>query len=338
MGSLKNSYSKGLAFSLNHRFKVLAASFIIFLSSFLFLKKIPREFSPAQDSGVLFCIFLAPDGRSMDYTNEKVRQFENIVSKNSNVLRTYVAVGGFGRGGQGNRGNGVVVLKPKSERKLSQAEVAALLREEVKSIEGMKVFIRDRFGSAIGGRRGSPVEFTIKGPNPDLQKELYYKMLEKMEATGLMQGIRSDDVRDLPEIHIVPDREEARSRGIEVAEIARAINISTGGAVVGQYSKGGRRFDVFVQLSEKDRRSPDDIKNVFVRNNRGELVHLKDVVSFDKKNGPQNIYREDRSRAIRVDANLATGVVVSEAISAVGKIAKASPTRRLLHRLFPELR
>ncbi len=318
---LRSGYEKGLEFSLQNKFKVLFVSFAVFASSFFFLKKIPREFSPAQDSGVLFCIFLAPDGSSMDYTNGKVRQFEKIVGEDPNVLRTYVAVGGFGRGGQGNRGNGVVILKPKSERELSQAQVAAQLREKIKKIEGLRVFIRDRFGSAIGGRRGSPVEFTIRGPNPEKQKASYFAMLEKMKATGLMEGIRSDDVRDLPEIHIVPNREEARSRGVEIAEIARAINIATGGVVVGQYTQGGRRFDVYVQLSEEDRRAPDDIEGVFVRNNRGELVKLNDVVTFEKRNGPQNIYREDRFRAIRVDANLAEGVVVSQAIDAVEKIA-----------------
>lgn len=318
---LKAGYKRGLEFSLKNKFKVLFVSFAVFASSFFFLKEIPREFSPAQDSGVLFCIFLAPDGSSMEYTNGKVRQFEKIVGEDPNVLRTYVAVGGFGRGGQGNRGNGVVILKPKSERKLSQFEIAAQLREKIKSISGLRVFIRDRFGSAIGGRRGSPVEFTIRGPNPEKQKASYYTLLEKMKETGLMEGIRSDDVRDLPEIHIVPNRVEARARGVEIAEIARAINIATGGVVVGQYTQGGRRFDVYVQLSENDRRAPDDIEGVFVRNNRGELVELNDVVSFEKRNGPQNIYREDRFRAIRVDANLAKGVVASEAIGAVEKIA-----------------
>ncbi|MCF8059246.1 MAG: efflux RND transporter permease subunit [Bacteriovoracaceae bacterium] len=319
---LGSRYLRGLEFSLNNKVKVLIFSLVVFLSSFLFFNKIPREFTPAQDSGVLFCIFLAPDGRSMEYTNEKVRKFEEIVSKNPYVERTYVAVGGFGRGGQGNRGNGVVVLKPKSERDLTQAEVAAKLREEVKVIDGLKVFIRDRFGSAIGGRRGSPVEFTIRGPDPEKQKEFYYAMLKKMEETKLMEGIRSDDVRDLPEVHIIPDRIEARARGVEIAEIARAINISTGGLVVGQYTKLGRRFDVYVQLEEKDRRASDDIEDVFVRNNRGELVHLKDVVTFEKRSGPQNIYRENRFRALRVDANLAKGIVASQAISAVEKIAK----------------
>lgn len=324
--TLKAAYQRGLEFSLRNKVKVILASVALVGSSYFLIKEIPREFSPAQDSGVLFCIFIAPDGRSMDYTNEKVRQFEELMKKNSNVLRTYVAVGGFGRGGQGNRGNGVVILKPKSERELSQAEVASQLREEIKVIDGLKVIIRDRFGSAIGGRRGSPVEFTIRGPNPEKQKELYFKMLTKMQATGLMEGIRSDDVTELPEIHIVPNRDEARARGVEIAEIARAINISTGGVIVGQYTKDGRRFDVFVQLEEEDRRGPDDVEGVFVRNNRGELVRLNDVVDFEKRSGPQNIYREDRFRALRVDANLAKGVVVSEAITAVEKIAKETLT------------
>ncbi|MCB0421248.1 MAG: efflux RND transporter permease subunit [Bdellovibrionales bacterium] len=317
-------YKKALEKAMLYKYSVVAFSIIVFLTSLLIVRFVPKEFAPAVDNNVLFLVFNAPEGKSLEYTNEKIRQFESIAQKHSDVLRTFVAVGGFGRGGQGNKGNGVVILKNREDRKKSQFLIAKELREESKSITGIKIFIRDRSNSSIGGRRGSPVEFSIKGPDPEIQKQIYEKMSAEMEKSGLMVGVRSDDVLTLPEVQIVPNREEARARGVEVAEISRVINVATGGVVAGQYTQGGRRFNIQVQLQELDRLNSKSIENLLVRNNRGELIELKNLVSFESENSPQNIYRESRERAIRIDANLSENVVVGDAIKAVKEIAKTT--------------
>lgn len=316
-------YLKTLQWSLEHKAIVLITSFIIFLSSLLLIRALPKEFAPAQDRNVLFLIFMAPDGKSLEYTDEKVRQFEEFATTQEGVQRVYVAVGGFGSGGQGNRGNGVVILKPKNERKQNQFEIAQQLREKSKKIKGIKVIVRDSFGSVIGGRRGSPVEFTIKGPSTQKQKEIFNQMKQEMEKTGKIIGIRSDDVNTLPEIHIKPKRAEAQKRGVDISQISNLVNVTLAGSTPGQYTDGGRRFDIFVQLKQKDREEPEKINSLFIRNNRGELINMKEVIEYVPTEGPQNIYRENRERGVRVDANLKKGVILSEAIKLISNIQKS---------------
>lgn len=322
ISKLKDIYEKQLAWVLQRPGKLLSVSFVLFGLSLFAVKTIPTEFAPAQDRSFLFLIFQAPDGKSLEYTEKKVAEFEAIVSKYEEVEILFVAVGGFGQGGQSNKGNGVVVLKPINERKYSQFEIADRLREEIKSIEGLKIFVRDRFGGLVGGRRGSPVEFMISGPEPDMQVELFHKLKEKMEASGLITGVRSDDALTLPEVHIVPDREKARQMGVEVTEIAEVINSTLGGTVVTQYTNASRRFDIFMQLQEKDRESTEVLEKVFVRNNRGELVALDQVVKSIQTRGPQEIYREDRIRGVRVDANLEKGASQGAAIKFIKDLEK----------------
>ncbi len=321
MDGLRGSYSKALSWCLRHKVSVLVCALALFLTSLFSLKFLSTEFAPAQDRGVLFVIFLAPDGKSLEYTQEKVAEFEDIVATHPGVGRQFMAVGGFGQGGQGNRGNGVIILKNAKEREQSQFEIAEQLRESVKSIQGIRIFIRDRFGSAFGGRRGSPLEFTINGPDPEVQKKLFFEMKKEMEATGDMVGIRSDDVLTLPEVHIVPNRQKAIRSGVEVTEIAEIVNATFGGTVASQYTDGSRRFDIWVQLQEKDRQQKADISKVLVRNNRGELIPMDRVVDIVQTTGPQQIYREDRLRGVRVDSNLAKGVNQGNAISQVREIA-----------------
>jgi len=279
-------------------------SLLLFAASIWIFRWLPLEFIPAQDRGVLFVVFQAPEGKSIHYTLEKVEQFERLALQHPGVRRIYTAVGGFGQGGQGNRGNGVVLLKDRQQHMHNQLDVAHDLRAAVKGIQGARVFIRDRFGSNIGGRRGSPVEFTISGPDPDQQKKIYQQFKQRMDADTSIVGTRSDDVLVLPEVHIVPNRDKAIASGVEIAEIAATVNSTFGGVVAGQYTKDGRRFDIFVQLREQDRQTTGDISKVLVRNNRGETLPLAQVVDIEQTEGPQIVFRENRQRGVRVDASL----------------------------------
>lgn len=321
MEGLTRFYSRTLNACLARPWMPIVTSILVFVGSLYFIKVLPTEFAPPQDTGILFTSFQAPDGSSLDYTGRKVKEFEAIVSKHPAVDRYYMAVGGFGRGGQSNRGIGIVVLKNREERSLSQFEVGADLREKVKSIEDMKFFIRDRSGGPFQGRRGSPLEFTINGPDPEKQKEYFFEIQKKMLATDLMVGTRSDDVLTLPEVHVQPNREKGISRGVEVSEIANIVNATFGGTVAGQYTDRNRRFDIWVQLQEEDRQRKEDLSKILIRNNRGELLRLTEVVDVIETEGPQQIYREDRIRGLRVDSDLAQGVRLGEAVSAVRKIA-----------------
>ncbi|MCB0404079.1 MAG: efflux RND transporter permease subunit [Bdellovibrionales bacterium] len=308
MDRLRGYYEKTLRWALNHRILLTLFSFVVFVASLFLLRVVPTEFAPDQDRGALFLVFAAPDGKSMKYTDEKVKQFEALATAHPAIDRIMVAVGGFGAGGQGNRGNGVIVLKEKARRTQSSFEVATQLRQEArKSIKGMQIFVRDRFGSSIGGRRGSPIEFTVNGPDPAQQKILLQELFKRIESDPTIVDARSDDLGTVPEVHVVPDRDQALTRGVEIEEIAGVINTALGGVTVGQYTQGSNRFNIFVQLREKDRQSRDDITHLLVRNNRGQPVPMSLVVQANPTQGPQTIFREDRVRGLRVDASLAEG-------------------------------
>lgn len=325
MNKIQMKYTEILNYSLNNPFKILVVSFLVFVFSLIIIFKLPKEFAPAQDRSFLFLIFQAPNGKSLEYTESKVKEFEEIVKKYPEVEKQFISVGGFGQGGQSNRGNGILLLKPVNQRKASQFEIADRLRTDVKDLEGIRVIIRDRFGGLVGGRRGSPVEFMISGPDPKKQIEIFEELKIKMEESQLMTGIRSDDALTLPEVHFVPDREKARAMGVEIAEIAEVINVSFGGKNVAQYTDGSRRFGILVQLQEKDRASKNDLEKVFVRNNRGEMIPLSKVVKIIETEGPQEIYRENRIRGVRVDANLEKSAAQGKAIDFVKKLKDNLP-------------
>ncbi|MBK9040988.1 MAG: efflux RND transporter permease subunit [Bdellovibrionales bacterium] len=322
MLSLQNFYAATLDKVLDHPWKVSLGSIFLVIGSLGLFRFLDMEFVPAQDRGVISISFQAPNGKSMSYTDERVRQFEDLALNHPSIDRVFVSVGGFGQGGQGNKGNAMVVLKERGARKQSQAEVIEELRTKSKSISGIRFFFRDRFGSNLGGRRGNGVEFSISGPDPSQQIQLYETLKAEFERLGFLQDIRSDDASGISEIQVIPNRAKATRSGVEIAEVAGVINSTFGGIAPASYTKGSQRFQIFVQLQQKDRQQIEQIQNLSVRNNRGEIIPLEQVVDLKPSMSPQFVYRENRIRGVRVDSSLPQGVKEGTAVNQIKEVAQ----------------
>jgi HAE1 family hydrophobic/amphiphilic exporter-1 len=230
-----------------------------------------------------------------------------------------------------NTGNFMITLKdpkdrpvdPKKKRPLKQQELMPVLRKELKGIPGIdKAVVQDPSLAVFGSRRGFPVEFTLNGPDWSELASLSDRLSRAMEKTGLMVDVNTDYQVGMPEVRVVPDRQKAADRGVRVADIGDTINSLIGGVRVGKYTQGGRRYDIRVQLLSSDRSAVSDINKIWVRNNRGEVIRLADVVSIVQKPTLLSIGRKNRERAIRMFANVAPGVSQGEALKKVEELGR----------------
>lgn len=329
MESLSAAYGSLLRFFLNHRVKVLIIAVALFAPSIFLLKQVPREFSPKVDEGRLFMIVKTKEGSSMQFTSDRMSDLEEILIKEPYVDVYFAAVGGF-QGGESNSGILFLTLKPKPDRgeyeqfdgNPSQSEIVQILREKFAKVEGVRVFIQESSSGALGGGRGFPVEFTVKGPDWNELGRHTSELKKALEAHGDFVEVNMADVAGVQEVHVVPDRQKAEALGVDISEISRAVQVIFGGIPAGLYSKGGQRFDVLLQANELQR---DDIRildRLKVRNNRGELVSIRDVVKVEEKSMPLVITRQDRVRAISVTSNLREGAAQADAMNTVAELAK----------------
>jgi HAE1 family hydrophobic/amphiphilic exporter-1 len=126
----------------------------------------------------------------------------------------------------------------------------------------------------------------------------------------------------MPELQVEPDRVQAAARGVSVATIGNAVNATLGGVRVGKYSRGGHRYDIRVRFKPSDRTKSEDIKKIWVRNNRGQVTPLSQVVNVEEKKTLLSITRQNRERAITLYANVAAGKSQADALKEVEKISK----------------
>ncbi len=335
MAALSQSYQRALRWCLNRRWWILISSTLLFFASLALFKVVRKELMPAQDQNMLLITLETPVGASLEFTDGVFKKAEAYLMSRGEVERYYTAVGGF-EGGEINSGMIFVTLKspkarpvPAGRRKsLSQQELQDDFRKNLTGIEGLdKVIILDLSTGGGGAEPGFPVDFTLQGRDWDQLAQLSVQFQEEMKKTGLMEDVNSNYKLGMPEVQIWPDRVEAARRGVSAATIGNAVNATLGGARAGKYSRGGHRYDIRVGFSAQDRRGAADIDKILVRNNRGQVLPLKEIVDVREKNTLLSITRQNRARAIRLQANVASGKSQSEALAAIEAIGK---------RLLPE--
>ncbi|MFH1283470.1 MAG: efflux RND transporter permease subunit [bacterium] len=327
MNWLRVKYNALLGVCLDNRWKVLIGSFLIFIASFLLLKLVKKEFIPPQDQGRLMMRFQMPTGSSIDFTSSVMKTVEEKVMKDPNVDTFYSISGGH----NSNSGMMMLTLKdpaqrpvdPASKGPLSQQDLMPVFRKELNGIAGIaRVVVQDPSLMGLTARRGFPVEFTLSGSDWGKLAALSAEMTSRMEASGLMVDVDTDYDVGMPEVRVVPNRVNAAERGVSIASIGNTINAMIGGVRAGKFTRGGRRYDVRVQLVSEDRRRPQDISSIWVRNNRGEVIRLSEVVSIVEEPTLLSITRKNRERAIRMYANVTPGKSQGEAIQAIESISK----------------
>jgi hydrophobe/amphiphile efflux-1 (HAE1) family protein len=324
-------YQKTLEFSLKHRWMVIGLSLIFFSATFFLVKFIPKEFVPAQDVSSFLVRLKTPDGSSLKFTDEATREIEAYFNSRKEIKRFFVSIGGFGSGGsESNVANMFVTLLKPQERPVDeslgrpkkQSELLDEYRKYFKqNFKQGQVFVQDTSqGGFSASGRGFPVEFTVTGGDWQVLIETAKKTMAHMRESGLYTDVDTDYKESVQEIKIFPDRERAKGFGVSVQEIGTTINALIGGVVVGKYSKAGHRNDIRLKMANTSENRLKDLEKIFVRNTRGELVKLLDVVVVKELPGVQTISRRQRQRAITIFAGVTPGKSQGEALEKVREI------------------
>ena len=329
MDKTRDLYAASLAKALSHRGMVIVAALGLFAVSFSTLFFLNKEFIPSEDQSLFNVRLKTPVGSALSYSDRKFSEVEKFLSQRPEVDHYVLQVGG-GSPGDSNSGSVLVTMKDRGKRgidptvghELSQQELMAVCRKQFNKIPDVRAVIQDLSIKAFSASRGFPVEFTIQGPDWGQLADYSKQMMDGLEKTGLVTDLDTNYALGQPELHVVPDRKKAIERGVSVASIAQVIQSMIGGVLVGTYEKGGHRYDIRLKLEESNEPSRAKVKSLFVRNNRGELVPLSDLVTMVEEESMVAIWRSNRQRSITVYANVKGGESQQKALLAAQDLAK----------------
>jgi hydrophobe/amphiphile efflux-1 (HAE1) family protein len=317
-------YRATLEVLLRHRWKVVFGSLALFLGSLLIFKGLRQEFVPAQDQSFFRIRMETPVGSSLASTYDKVLEVEKYIAARPEVARSLLNIGGFSA--QSNQAVAPVILVEKDQREKSQQQIMNEFRTDLAKIPGLRIFLEDLSQRGLNPRQSKPIEFNIRGSDYDKMREFSRTIMDKMKASGEFVDVNSTFRDNMPELQIIPKRDEAARRGVSMETIARTVNLAIGGVREGKFTGEGRRYDTRLRLAPEERLQPEDVLDLQVRTDYGELVNLSTVADINVRKTVLNIQRVNRQRAIGITANIAQGKSQATALSEVEKISRETLT------------
>ncbi|MBP6514432.1 MAG: efflux RND transporter permease subunit [Steroidobacteraceae bacterium] len=336
---LSAGYEKRLRSLIRRPVLVVASSLVLVAVAAVMFRGLPQEFAPQEDRGMLFISLQGPEGASLDYMNGYARQLEDILFReleSGDIKRFIVRVpgsmrGGGGGGGDVNSASSFVVLEDWGLRKRSADQMIEVLRKAVNQLPGVRANVFQPQGLSSRGF-GQPVQAVIGGPDYETLAQWSDKLQAVASRNPGLVNVDTDYRERKPQINVMVDRDRAADLGVSLQTVGRTLETVLGSRIVTTFVDRGREYNVILQGGIEDRAQPSDLENLYVRSDRtGELVPLSNLVTLRESAGAISLNRFDRLRSVTINAGLAPGYTLGEAVKWFQDTVKAElpPDARL---------
>jgi multidrug efflux pump len=289
---------------------------------YLLFTLIPAELAPLEDRSGLRLFATAPEGASFEYMDnfmdQLVKTLKDSIPERDAIIS--VTSPGFGASSSVNSGFAFIVLTNPDQRERSQQQIANDITPVISQMTEARVFVTQQ--QSIGQSRGGlPVEYVIQAPNFEKLREYLPKFMDAARSDPVFTIVDANLKFNKPEIKLVIDRQRARNLGVSTIDIAQTIQSAFSGQRFGYFIKDGKQYQVIGQLLRDKRNAPIDLKSLYVKNTKGELVQLDNVVQLTEQSAPPQLYRFNRYVSATVSAGLAPGKTIDDGIKEMDKIA-----------------
>lgn len=318
---MNSSYAESLSKFIDKKwisFPILIACFGLI---YLFFTILPKETAPYDDRSSVTMRMTTPEGSSYEYTDRFMQEISKLVDDSipEKKVSLVITAPGFGASAT-NTGFIRLSLKQPDERTRSQKDIADKLTKWTKKYPEAKTSVIQQPTIAVNRRGGLPIQYIIQAPNFEKLRE---KIPVFMEEVGKSDVFSTTDVNlkfNKPEINVSINREKAESLGISIIDIAQTLQLSLSGQRFGYFIKNGKQYQVIGQFDQKDRSKPLDLTSMFVKNNKGELIQMDNVVNVEEQSNPPQLYHNNRYMSATVSAGLAPGKSISDGIAEMDRI------------------
>lgn len=313
----RKAYARALQRTLARPLPVFIVFGVLTVSAYGLFVLIPSEYAPREDRGTFFVMVNGPEGASYAYTESYMTEIEKRLMplvENGEISRLLVrAPRSFGNTASFNDGIAVVVLNDWGERR-SAWDIMNDIRGRTGDLPG--VTISPVMRSGFGGGTSKPVQFVIGGGTYEELRQWRDTLLAAIDEDnpGLV-NIDHDYKETKPQLRVEIDRNSAGDLGVTVENVGRTLETMFGSRLVTTYIEDGEEYDIILEGERSSQRTPSDMSNLFVRSERsGDLVPVANLVTISEVAGPSSLNRYNRVRSITIEADLADGLTLGEAL------------------------
>jgi hydrophobe/amphiphile efflux-1 (HAE1) family protein len=287
---------------------------------------LPSGFIPAEDQGMIYAVLQTPPGSTLERTNDLSQRLQKLAEKVPGIesISTLAGYEILTEGRGSNAGTCIISLKPWNERKESVHDVIMALEEKAKEIPGATIEFFEPpavpgYGAA-GGFQLQLLDKTATGDYKALEKvneEFMAELKKRKELSGLFTFFSAN----YPQYELQIDNQLAMQKGVSIGNAMNTLSIMVGSTYELGFIKYQRFFKVFVQASPEYRRLPKDILDMWVKNDKGEMVPFSAFMKIVKGQGANEINRYNMYPTASIRGDASQGYSSGEAIKAVQEVA-----------------
>jgi multidrug efflux pump len=311
---LNRAYQSSLENFLKYKFVTLA---ILVGSLFLIYglwKVIPAEMAPLEDRSQFMVRATTTEGATYEFTLDYIEDIgklvEDIIPERDKVTTMVRGSFAFVR----------VTLQDPSERERTQQEIASQLTAELRKKTKARANVVQQ--STFGGRRARPpIQYVLQAPTIEKLREILPEFMAEVNSNPTFVMPDVDLKFTKPELQIEINRDKANLLGVSTQNIGQTLQLALSGQRFGYFIMNGKQYQILGELARQDRNKPLDLKSLYVRNDKGQMVQLDNFVTLKESTAPPQLYRYNRFVAATISANLADGRTISQGIEEMDMIA-----------------
>jgi len=328
-----HAYQSGVAGMLRFKAPYLVMWLLIVGGVGFLFTRIPSDFLPQEDQGVLFAQVNTPSGSSTERTQQVLDQMrEYLLTQEKDAVNSLFTVTGFNFGGRAqSTGIAFIMLKPWSERKDKSLSAAAVVGRTQQYLFGLRDAMAFVFPPPAVMEMGNATGFDLylqdqaSVGHEVLSQARDIFLAKSRERPDMLMQVRLNGLYDEPQYQLLIDDERARALGLSLADINSTISIGWGASYVNDFIDRGRVKKVYLQGQVDSRMSPEDLDKWYVRNNQGQMVPFSAFASGKWTYGSPKLARYNGVSAMQIQGAPAPGRSSGEAMKAVEAIASKLP-------------
>ena len=287
----------------------------------------PTGYVPGQDKQYLVAFAQLPDASSLDRTEAVIKEMSRIAAEHPGVANSISFPGLSINGFTNSPSAGIVFvgLDDFSERgspELSGNAIAAALNQKFAGIQDAFIAIFPpppvQGLGTIGGFRLQIQDRANMGYEELAAVSM--QVMQKAWATPELAGVFSSYQVNVPQLDLEVDRTKAKQQGVNLDEIFQTLQVYMGSAYVNDFNQFGRTYQVNVQADQQFRQDPEQIRQLKVRNNAGEMIPLGSFINVKHSAGPDRVMHYNGYTTAEINGGPAPGYSTGEAQAAIEKI------------------
>ena len=319
-GVLSTIYRNTLRAALNAPLVVVLIAVLFAGFATAIFPTIRNELTPAEDRSAAFLRVTAPQGVSLDYFAQQMRNIETLIQplRDSGEIASTFAIAGSG--GNQNSGFMVMTLSPWEKRSRTQQQILADVVSRVENLPGVRAFAFQPNSLGIRGA-GSGLQFAIVGSNYAELNEAAQKVVADLSDDRRFRQPRLSQEPTQPQLSVEINRDRASDLGIEINGLDAAIQAMLDGRKIGSVFIDDRSYDVKLLSTTNPINDPTDLENIYLRTQDGRFVPMSTIATVREEAVAPALAREQQMRSVGITTALAPDVALGTAYAAAQEIA-----------------